>query len=232
MQVKGRMKRFIVVSGGSIDDDFACRIIEEQQRAEVYEDGEKSVVMIAADKGMDFFYRNQKKPDFIIGDFDSVGSEALAYFRSRSDVRIQELNPIKDDTDTESAIRYAVKQGAEQITLLGATGSRLDHVLGNIELLGIGLQAGVPIIIMDEKNRIRMVDRGITLKKSEQHGSYVSLLPYTERVEHLTLRGFKYPLTDATLTGFCSLGVSNEIVEEEAEITFDGGILLVIEARD
>lgn len=226
------MKRFIVVSGGSIDDDFACRIIEEQQRAEVCEDAKKGAVLIAADKGMDFFFRKQIQPDCIIGDFDSAECESLTYFRERGNVQIRELCPMKDDTDTESAIRYALKQGAEQITLLGATGSRLDHVLGNVELLGIGLKAGVPITIMDEKNRIRMIDRGIILKKSEQYGTYVSLLPYTKIVEHLTLRGFKYPLTDATLTGFCSLGVSNEIVEEEAEITFDGGILLVVEARD
>jgi len=181
---------------------------------------------------MDFFYRNQIQPDFIIGDFDSAECESLTYFREQGNIMIRELCPMKDDTDTESAIRYALEQGAEQITLLGATGSRLDHVIGNVELLGIGLKAGVPITIMDAKNRIRMIDKGITLKKSEQHGIYVSLLPYTEKVTHLTLRGFKYPLTDATLTGFCSLGVSNEIVEEEAEIAFDGGILLVIEARD
>lgn len=224
-----------MVSGGSIDDAFACQVIEGQQKAGAADNSDirqKSLVLIAADAGMEFFYRNGIMPDIIVGDFDSAGGESLAYFRSQPEVRIQELNPVKDDTDTESAIRLAISMGAEQITLLGATGSRVDHVLGNIELLGIGLKAGVPIIIMDEKNRIRMIDRGITLKKSEQHGIYVSLLPYTERVEHLTLRGFKYPLTDATLTGFCSLGVSNEIVEEEAEIIFDRGILLVIEARD
>ncbi len=216
------MRHFLIVSGGSIDDAFACHMIEEEQPD----------VMIAADKGMDFFYRNQKKPDFIVGDFDSAEHESLSYFQSRSDVQIRELCPIKDDTDTESAIRYALEQGAEKITLLGATGSRLDHVLGNVELLGIGLKVGVPIVIVDAKNRIRMIDKGVVIKKAEQHGTYVSLLPYTEEVTHLTLRGFKYSLTDATLMGFCSLGVSNEIIEEKAEIDFDGGILLVIESRD
>lgn len=216
------MKHFLIVSGGDIDDAFACRMIEKEQPD----------VVIAADKGMDFFYRNQIKPDFIIGDFDSAERESLCYFRTQSNVQIRELCPMKDDTDTESAIRYALEQGAEKITLLGATGSRLDHVLGNIELLGIGLKAGVPITMLDAKNRIRMVNQGIELRREEQFGAYVSLLPYTEEVTHLTLRGFKYPLTDATLAGFCSLGVSNEIVDESAEISFDGGILLVVEAKD
>ena len=84
----------------------------------------------------------------------------------------------------------------------------------------------------DANNRIRMTERGMKLRRDEQFGTYVSLIPYTEQVEHLTLTGFKYPLTDACLKGFCSLGVSNEIKEEEAEIVFDGGVLLVIESRD
>ena len=145
---------------------------------------------------------------------------------------IQKLIPEKDDTDTESAIWLAIRRGAERITLLGATGTRLDHVLGNIELLGIGLKAGIPIQICDAHNRIRMIDRGMTLARKEQFGTYVSLIPYTECVGHLTLKGFKYPLTDACLRGFCSLGVSNEIVADTAEISFESGILLVVESKD
>lgn len=228
------MKHFIVVSGGNIDDEFACRIIEEQQKAgfEGISEGQQGAVLIAADAGMEFFYRKGIKPDIIVGDFDSAGSETLSYFRSQPNIRIQELNPVKDDTDTESAIRLAISMGAEQITLLGATGSRLDHVLGNIELLGIGLGADIPIVLLDSHNRICMIDSGITLRKKEQFGTYVSLLPYTSEVKHLTLRGFKYPLFDYCLKGFCSLGVSNEIAEEEAVIEFDGGILLVVESKD
>lgn len=216
------MKQVFVVSGGAIDDGVACELMDRIQPD----------MLIAADKGMEFFYRTKRMPDVIIGDFDSVDSESLSFFRQQDDVRLIELNPMKDDTDTEAAIRYAIAQGAVRITLLGATGSRLDHVLGNIELLGIGLNAGVPIEMMDAKNRIRMIDGGITIRKNEQYGIYVSLLPYTEMVEHLTLTGFKYSLKNATLREFCTLGVSNEIEAEEAEIAFDGGILLVIESRD
>lgn len=216
------MKHFFVFSGGDLDDKFACQMIEDK----------KPDAMIAADRGMDFFYRNHKEPDMIIGDFDSVENESLQYFRGQTSVKIVELSPMKDDTDTEAAIRWAMSMGAEKITILGATGCRLDHVLGNVELLGMGLADGVQIEIVDAYNRIRMIDRGINIRRAEQHGTYVSLLPYTETVTNLTLRGFKYSLEDAILSGFCTLGVSNEIVEEEAEITFGEGILLVIESRD
>lgn len=216
------MRHFIIVSGGTVADDLALHVLET----------ERPEVMIAADAGMNFFYRNGVKPDIIVGDFDSAAMKALTFFRGQPEVDIRELNPGKDDTDTEHALRLAIEMGAEKITLLGATGNRLDHVLGNIELLGIGLEAGVPVVMLDANNRIRMVDRGFSILRERQFGTYVSLIPYTERVEHLTLNGFKYPLTDYCLKGFCSLGVSNEIEAEEASVVFDGGILLVIESRD
>lgn len=216
------MKQFIIVSGGRIDDGFAAGVIAEKKEA----------ILIAADSGMDFFYRNGIKPDVIVGDFDSAASESLEFFRAQDDIQMQELNPVKDDTDTEAAIRFAIEMGAEQITILGGTGSRLDHVLGNIELLGIGLQEKVSMELLDASNRIRMLDHGIAMRKEEQFGTYVSLIPYTTEVEHLTLRGFQYPLSDYCLKGFCSLGISNEIIEEEASISFEEGILLLIESRD
>lgn len=216
------MRQFCVISGGAIDDAFACRILEES----------RPETIIAADSGIEFLYRNRIKPQVVIGDFDSAGREAFDFFQGQPDIRIQRLNPLKDDTDTESAVRLAIAMGAEEITLLGGTGSRLDHVLANIELLGIGLLAGVPVTLMDAHNRIRMLKESTVLKKREQFGTYVSLIPYSEQVEHLYLRGMKYPLSDHCLKGFCSLGISNEIIEEEAAIEFDGGILVLIESRD
>lgn len=216
------MKHFFIISGGSIEDGFACQLLKEQKPSGV----------IAADAGMDFLYRNHIRPDAIVGDFDSVHSEALVYYRGQTGISIRELNPAKDDTDTESAVLLAVSMGAEKITILGGTGNRLDHVLANIEMLGIGLREGVQMELLDAGNRIRMVETGLTIKKREQFGTYVSLIPYTEEVLHVTLKGFRYLLTDYRLRGFCSIGVSNEIVEEEGVIGFDGGILLVIESRE
>lgn len=216
------MKHFVIVSGGKIEEEFALQWITDQNPD----------VIIAADAGMEFLYRCQIKPDILIGDFDSVNKEILAYYSTHTDVEMHRLNPIKDDTDTEAAIRFSLERGAEAITLLGATGTRLDHVFGNVELLGIGMETGVPITILDAHNRIRMIKKGISLKKKQQYGTYVSLLPFTGQVEHVYLKGFKYPLTDACLQKFCSIGISNEILAEEASIEFDGGILLIIESKD
>ena len=214
--------KFVIISGGHIDDVFALNYLKEN----TYD------CMIAADSGMDFLYRNALVPDIIAGDFDSAKSEGLQYFQGMNDVQVIKLNPIKDDTDTEFVLREAIRRGATEITLLGATGTRLDHVLANVYLLGIGLEHHVDIQIVDEHNRIRMIDDSLELHKEEQFGSYVSVLPVKGDAKGVTLEGMKYPLNHADVSCFSSLGVSNEIVEDVALIQVEKGTLLVIESRD
>ena len=215
-------QRILIVSGGSIEDAFAETWMKQY----------KPDYVIVADSGMEFMRRIGKVPKMVIGNFDSVSIEALSFFKEKEGIVWKQLNPVKDDTDTEFAIRQAIRLGTEEITILGGTGSRLDHVLGNVSLLGIGLSEQVQMQIVDEHNRIRMIDKAIRIKKEEQFGDFVSLIPYSGTVTHMYLKGFKYPLADYSMEQFNSIGISNEIVEEEAEILFEEGILLVIEARD
>lgn len=214
--------RGLIVTGGSIQDEFACEIIKNGG----YD------MIIAADSGMDFLYRNHLTPDVIVGDFDSGNADALDFFRENVRIEFCQLNSEKDDTDTEHAIRDAITRGMKKLTILGGTGNRIDHVLGNLQILGIGLQNDVEIELMDAHNRIRMIDKSIRIRKKEQFGDYVSLIPYSQEVEKVTLTGFKYNLEEYTMGGFCTLGISNEIVGEVAEIKFENGIMLVIESRD
>ena len=166
--------------------------------------------IIAADSGMDFLYENGLTPDIIVGDFDSTKTNAL---------------------DTEYAIRLAISEGARSIVVLGATGSRIDHVLGNISLLGIGLESKTDISIIDTNNRIRMADKPVTIEKSAQYGRFVSLIALTDDNE-VSLRGFKYPVTDYSFDRFTSLGISNEIVDDHAVVDIHRGKFIIIESKD
>jgi thiamine pyrophosphokinase len=214
--------RGLIVSGGTVDDDLVCQEIKNGG----YE------IVIAADSGMEVLYRHHLTPDIIVGDFDSVSKEALSFFKDVDRIEFEALNPIKDDTDTEYALRDAISRGVHSVTILGATGSRIDHMLGNICLLGIGLVNDVEVCLLDTHNRIRMIDSPITIHKKEQYGTAVSLVPYSDEVTGVTLTGFKYNLSEYTMKGFNTLGISNEIVEEEATIDLKSGYLLVIESKD
>lgn len=215
-------QKILIISGGSISDDFAKEWIQRYQPD----------FTIVADSGMEFMRRVDLVPDMIIGDFDSVREDTLDFFKGQQGIIWKELNPVKDDTDTEFAIRQAISVGAKEINVLGGTGSRLDHVLGNMHLLGIGLEQGVAIQLVDPHNRIRIIRGEVVLEKAEQFGAFVSLLPIDGSVTGVTLEGFKYPLKGAKISSFSSLGISNEIIEKQARIKIEAGVLLMIESRD
>lgn len=212
----------MIVSGGSLNKEFVTKVVGQGRYDRI----------LAADSGMNALYAAAVTPDIIIGDFDSADKKILAFFHQNKEIDFCTLNPEKDDTDTEFAIRESIRRGADSITIIGGTGTRLDHVLGNISLLGIGLEEGVRMELLDAHNRICMIDHSVTLKKKEQYGNYLSLIPYNGNVTGVTLKGLKYPLHDYTMGGFNSLGISNEIVDDEASIELTSGQLLVIESRD
>lgn len=246
--------RALLISGGFVDDEFTLNYIKQ----EIYD------VVFAVDRGLGFFARTGLRPDYIVGDFDSVEESVLEEYGAEGKVpgklcldskesapeevcrepQVVRLNPEKDDTDTGHAIQMALDMGCDSIHILGATGTRLDHVLGNLQLLGLALQRQVECFMVDPWNRIRLIDRktvepgGLILRRSEQFGKYVSLIPYTPKVTGLTLTGFKYLLERHTMGSFYLAdaapisGVSNEITEDEARITLEDGILVLVESRD
>lgn len=212
----------LIITGGSIDASFAKQYIGER----------KWDFIISADSGMEFCHEADILPDLILGDFDSARPETLAFFKEKCPGNIRTYPAQKDETDTELAILKAVEAGAQEITILGGTGTRLDHVLGNIQLLKMALDAGVDCRIVDAHNRIRMIDKRLELERSGQFGRYVSLIPFTPRVDGLTLTGFAYEVEDFTLMNGKARGVSNEIAAQKAVIDLKDGILLVIESDD
>lgn len=216
-------KRCLIVTGGTVDIEFATSYISERE----YE------YVIAVDKGLVACHKMGCKVNCILGDFDSVDPEVLQIYKEAAgSYEIKTLNPEKDMTDTEDAIMVAMEQGATEIELLGATGTRIDHMLANINLLMKPLKNSVKACILDKNNRIYIRNNNFTITKGEVLGTYVSFIPLTSEVSGVTLTGFKYPLTNHTLTIGNSLGVSNEIVAEKANVELQNGVLIVIESRD
>ncbi len=189
-------------------------------------------IVICADAGMNFCREAKLLPDVILGDFDSAKPEDLKYFREICPDRIHTFPSEKDETDTELAVDCAIRRGADRITILGGTGTRLDHMAGNLQLLLKALDANVECFLVDSHNRVRMIRDPLTLDREDRFGDYVSLIPFTPEVEGLTLTGFVYEVENFTLKCGMARGISNEIRDEKAQITFRSGILLVVESMD
>lgn len=219
----------VIVSGGNIHTGFALDFLDKI----IKRTGREKLCLIAADKGLEFFMETGLTPDAAVGDFDSLSAGGRKYLETLEGVQVKHLKPEKDDSDTQSAVNLAIKMGAREIVLLGALGSRVDHVLANLGLLSLGRARGVEISILDANNYIRLIESGTELLKAEQFGQFVSFFPIGGDVPGLTLEGFKYPLNGHYLTVADSgLTVSNEIVEDTARVTFEEGRLLMVMSRD
>ena len=219
------MKDVIIVSGGNIQRDFALDFLQKNKK--------ENVCLIAADKGVEFFIKTDWVPDVAVGDFDSLSAAGEKYLDSLKETEIVRLKPEKDDSDTQSAVNFAIDRGAKNITIFGATGNRIDHLLANFGLLVLGRERDADITLIDQWNYMKLVESGTVLKKEEQFGKYVSFFSLEGDLTGLTLRGFKYPLNKYHLkVSDSGLTVSNEIVDEEACVEFDAGSLLMLMTRD
>lgn len=188
--------------------------------------------IIAGDRGLEALYKLKIIPNHVVGDFDSVSAEILEFYKKQSQITFHTFNSEKDNTDTDIALQLAIGLKSSRITIMGALGKRMDHALANIHILKDALKANIPCQIIDEHNRIYLINKEMTLEKDKVYGKYVSLIPLTSIVEGLTLTGFKYSLNHYTLPIGTSLGISNEIITDTARIEMKKGILIVIESKD
>lgn len=225
------MKHMMIITGGYLNIDFAKAYIKTLSYDKVF----------AVDKGLEYVDAMGMIPDYLVGDFDTVDSDLLSQYEKR--ISCGEMNicmerhpAMKAETDTELALNVAIELGADFITLLAATGSRMDHVLANMGLLIKAARSGVKMYVVDETNRIQIMTHesfeNCILSKREQFGKYVSLIPVTPCVEGVVIKGALYPLSGENIYYGGSRTVSNEIKDEYMEISMLRGMMLVIESKD
>ncbi|MCD8035974.1 MAG: thiamine diphosphokinase [Clostridiales bacterium] len=189
----------------------------------------KDAVVICCDGGMRHAMKLDITPDYIVGDFDSVSTDVLEYYKKQN-IELKQVPCRKDETDMELGISHAVEIGADDITFIGGIGSRMDHTMANIfQLIRIN-KLGIKGKILNENNII-VLSTGKTEIKGEK-GDIVSFIPLTPEVKGVSTYGLEYPLDKATLYMDSPLGVSNVMEGERAGYTFDEGMALVIKAKD
>jgi thiamine pyrophosphokinase len=183
-------------------------------------------LLLAADSGAATALQYDLTPAIVVGDFDSLGTLPLQYPQERGSQIIQA--PVeKDETDTELAIDTAIEHGATRITLLGALGGpRFDHTMANVMLLA-GYEK-MPIQIVDGPT-ICWLLRGPGSSSIEGHaGDLLSLIPLTSETTGVRTNDLYYPLRGETLHFGKPRGVSNVLTREQAEVSLEQGLLLII----
>lgn len=218
------MKRLVILGGAVHDTPLLREICKQNEFDQV----------IAADSGLNWSYRLGIRPDLMMGDFDSVEPEILAYYRKQA-IPSKTFPARKDFTDSELALWAAMdlsKQG-DEIWMLGGIGSRMDHTLANVFLLYEPLQKGIEAHLIDGLNDIRLIQGPceIMVERREEQ-QYLSLLPFLGDAEGIDLEGTAYPLQDFRLKVGKCIGISNEIDASKARIRLKKGYLLLIRSTN
>ena len=183
-------------------------------------------LIIAADKGAATALSYHCIPSIIVGDFDSLPAPLLQQVRQQQS-RIIQAAVEKDETDTELALQVAIQQGATRITLLGALGgSRFDHTFANILLLASF--ESTPVRIVDGPSTCWLLRGPGHSTIHGQINDLLSLFPLTADAHGVTTSGLYYSLHAETLSFGKPRGVSNFLVQEQAEVSLEQGLLLLI----
>lgn len=210
----------LIITGGDVDYNYR------------YENNNRMV--IAVDGGLAAVENMGIKPDVVIGDFDTVSPKLLYKYKTECDVKVVQLVPEKDDTDTEAAVCYAIEHGIKMIDILGATGSRFDHTYANMFLLKRAYEQGVTIHLYTGLSKIYLIHGKKEYSRQDFFGKYISFIQFDGSALGVTLEGFKYNVSDFDFDTKKTyrLGISNEPLEDRTSITIREGYMLAVESLE
>ncbi|MFC2031956.1 thiamine diphosphokinase [Chloroflexota bacterium] len=181
-------------------------------------------LVLGADGGARYATTLNITLDTIIGDLDSLsvlGEQGIG------NTGFVQYSSEKDETDLELALLYAVKQGIDQIVMVGVMGGRMDMTIANILLITRASLSSCRIEIWHgEQTGWLIKPPGEDI--SGHPGDAVSLIPLDGDASGITTKGLKYSLKDETLTFSSTRGISNLMEKPFAHIKLSEGLLLAV----
>ena len=211
------MKAVIVSNGNITDYEYIKDMVNDK-------------FVICCDGAINHCINMDINPRIWVGDKDSCILNDKDFERYTANCKVIKLNPQKDMTDTEYAFDVAIQNGFDEITLIGALGSRFDHTIANLYLLKKVSDKVKSVCIVDEKNVIFPIEKHNVIHKG--NFKYVSIIPLSEKLCGVTTTGLFYELDNATLEKYTSKGVSNEMTQDVAVIDVDTGDGVIILSGD
>ncbi|WP_294139443.1 thiamine diphosphokinase [uncultured Sanguibacteroides sp.] len=175
--------------------------------------------VIACDGAVVHLEQHGIVPDMIVGDLDSLPEEFSVRYADRLyQVREQETN------DLTKAVRYAGEKGIREVLILGATGLREDHTLGNISLLMQYAPDFDRIEILSDYGLFTPLLKDATLAcRPGQQVSLFSLYPHGI----ISTSGLRYPIRKRRLLYWWEATL-NEALGETFSVILEEGAKLIV----
>ncbi|MBB5183685.1 thiamine diphosphokinase [Catenisphaera adipataccumulans] len=154
-----------------------------------------------------------------VGDFDSMDETQFKMLEAA--VKIYQHPVMKNETDSELAIRLCIENGYDDVILEGGLNGRIDHTIANLRLL---MYRYPQVTILDGDQMVRILRPGTyRVDTPVKHVSFFAVEPSV-----LTLRGFLYPLEHRSIVPSDIFTVSNSLDGKEGQIIVEAGKVLYI----
>jgi thiamine pyrophosphokinase len=173
--------------------------------------------LICCDGSAENLVKAGMEPEAIVGDLDSLTTD----LRRRFSDRLFQDND-QDTNDLTKAVKWCLGKGYKEIVILGATGKREDHTIGNISLLAEYSKEINVMIVTDTGTITPITESTKILSFAGQQVSIFSINPESE----ITSAGLKYELRNLKLKNWWRATL-NEATGESFELRFNGGPVLV-----
>jgi len=178
---------------------------------------EEADLIVCCDGAAEKLVAHGMEPGIITGDLDSVSPELKRRYKS-----ILVTDADQETNDLTKAVKWCVSKGMGEVAILGATGLREDHTLGNISLL-VDYNNDIKAIMLTDTGSFRVFNGTVTIDSFP--GQQVSLFSLDPGLAVTSTR-LRYPLQNLKLTSWWR-GTLNEAISDNFTLVFEGGNLIV-----
>lgn len=173
---------------------------------------------IGADSGGHVFLGYGFTPDIVIGDLDSFK------YTNHENIKILKLED-QDSTDLDKALNYALENGANTCSVLGALGKRIDHQQKNLASMIQFHDRFKSLVFEDDYGKTFLINS--PFESDYPMDTIISFFPVSGLIENFTSSGVLYPLTDVTLEPGVQDATSNRVTSSPVKVEFSSGKLAV-----
>ena len=172
--------------------------------------------VVCCDGAADRYIATGRVPDAIVGDGDSISAANREKF-----AHLLHIISEQETNDQTKAVRFLLERDKRRIAIVGATGKREDHTIGNISLLIEYARMGCDVCSFTDHG-VFIPCNGTTTHKCRK-GQQVSIFSITAK--NLSAEGLLYPIYDFNNWW---QGTLNECTGDEFTINANGEYLLFI----
>jgi len=175
----------------------------------------KASYIVCCDGAANDFISDGGIPDAIVGDCDSISEEYKSRF-----AHILHRDPDQETNDLTKSVRFCVSQGKKDIIIIGGTGKREDHTIGNISLLAEYVNIA-NVRMLTNYGIFTPINSNTTFESYK--GEKLSIFSIDSKI--ISTKGLRFELVDRALTNWWQ-GTLNESLGDSFSIDTTGRLII------